>query len=167
MAAACRSYASHSAALEAVNAALAAGIDGGAVLVITGEPPRDGRDSPLGALAGDAGRAAEVPLGSFAGAPHRYDAGMGAFAGGVQRGGSFADADREVVTTYPDGVERMHVAGHRRVSKLLRDAGLDAETAARDLDALHRGRVVVLVDAADESDAARVGTLLDGLSRAP
>jgi hypothetical protein len=165
VAAACRSYASHSAALEAVNAALAAGIDGSGVLVVTGESPRDGRGSPLGAFAGNAPRAADVPLGGFAGAPHRYDAGMGAFAGGVQRGGSFADADREVVTTYPEGVERMHVAGHRRIAKLLRDAGLDAEAAARDLDALHCGRVVVLVDAADESDAARVGALLDRVGR--
>jgi hypothetical protein len=87
---------------------------------------------------------------------------MGAFAGGVQRGGSFADADREVVASYPEGVERMHVAGHRRVLKLLRDAGLDAATAARDLEALHAGRVVVLVEVRDADDAARVGALIDG-----
>ncbi len=167
MAAVCRSYASHPQALEAVNAALDAGIDGTGLLVLTGEPLRDGRYSPLGAFGGGARRAADVAIGGFAGAPHAHDAGMGTFAGGVQRGGSFADADREVATSYPDGVERMHVVGHRRVSKLLRDAGLDAETAARDLDALHSGRVVVLVDAADGSDAARIGTLLDGLSSAP
>lgn len=167
MAAVCRSYASHPRALEAVNAALDAGIDGSSVLVLTGEPLRDGRYSPLGGFGGGARRAADVTLGSFAGAPHAHDAGMGTFAGGMQRGGSFADTDREVATSYPDGVERMHVAGHRRVLKLLRDAGLDDETAARDLDALHSGRVVVLVDAADESELARVGTLLDGVSRAP
>jgi hypothetical protein len=161
VAAVCRSYASHAEALDAVNAALDAGIDGTGVLVLTGEPPRDGREAPVGSFSGGAGSAADVPVGSFAGAPHAHSAGMGAFAGGVQRGGSFADADREVVTSYPEGVERMHVAGHRRVSKLLRDSGLDAETAARDLDALHAGRVVVLVDVADADDAARVGALLD------
>ena len=130
MAAVCRSYASHAEALDAVNAALEAGVDGDGVLVLTGEPPRDSRAAPVGA---------------FAGGPYSAAA-AGAFAGGAQRGGSFADADREVVTTYPDGVERMHVAGHRRVKRLLRDAGLDADTAARDIAALHAGRVVVLFD---------------------
>jgi hypothetical protein len=137
------------------------------VLVLTGEPRRDGRYPPLGGFGGAARRAADVTLGSFAGPPHAHDAGMGTFAGGVQRGGSYADTNREVATSAPDGVERMHVAGHRRVLKLLRDAGLDDETAARDLDALHSGRVVVLVEAADEGDAVRVGTLLDGETRAP
>jgi hypothetical protein len=146
VAAVCRSYASHAEALEAVNAALEAGFDREGVLVLTGELPRDGRAAPVGAFAGESHPAGEVPVGSFAGVPHPHSAGMGAFAGGAQRGGSFADADREVVTTYPEGVERMHVAGHRRVTQLLRDAGLDADTAARDLAALHAGRVLVLFD---------------------
>jgi hypothetical protein len=145
VAAVCRSYASHAEALDAVNAVLEAGFDGDGVLVLTGEPPRDGR-----------------AVGSFAGAPHAQSAGMGAFAGGAQRGGSFADADREHVVSYPEGVERMHVAGHRRVGRLLRDAGLDADTAARDIAALHAGRVVVLVDVDGEPEAARAGALLDG-----
>jgi hypothetical protein len=85
---------------------------------------------------------------------------MGAFAGGVQRGGSFADADREVVTSYPGGVERMHVAGHHRVLRLLRDAGLDEGTAERDLAALHDGRVLVLVDV-EAADEDRIGAALD------
>jgi hypothetical protein len=144
-----------------VNAALDAGIDGSGVLVLSGEPPRDGRVAPVGAFAGDARGAADVPVGSFAGVRHAHSDGMGAFAGGVQRAGSFADADRELVTSYPEGVERMHVAGHRRVTKLLRDAGLDAATAARDIDALHAGRVVVLVDVADDDEAARIGAVLD------
>jgi len=163
VAAVCRSYASHAEALDAVNAALGAGIDGRDVLVLTGEPPRDGREAPVGAFAGGARSAADVPVGSFAGSAHAQSAGMGAFAGGPQRGGSFADADREAVTSYPEGVERMHVAGHRRVLRLLRDAGLDAATAARDLEALHAGRVVVLVEveAAEADDATRVAALLD------
>ena len=159
MAAVCRSYASHAEALEAVESVLAAGVGGEDVLVLTGERARDARADPVGAFAGSA--AHDAPVGSFAGGPHPHDAGMGAFAGGVQRGGSFADADREVVTTYPGGVERMHAAGHRRVLRLLRDAGLDEQTAASDLDALHAGRVLVLVDVAADA-AARVGALLDG-----
>lgn len=85
---------------------------------------------------------------------------VGAFAGGEQRGGSFADADRDVVTDYPDGVERMRVAGHRSLKRLLTDAGLDEATAERDVRALHAGRILVLVDV-PESDAGRVESLLD------
>lgn len=159
MAAVCRSFASHGEALEAVEAALGAGISGEAVLVLTGERTRDAGKAPVGLFAGTA--AHDVPAGSFAGAPHAHDEAMGAFADGVQRGGSFADAAREAVTSYPDGVERMHVAGRHRVLRLLKDAGLDEATAARDLEALHAGRVLVLVDVA-EGDATRVGALLDG-----
>jgi hypothetical protein len=65
------------------------------------------------------------------------------------------------VTTYPGGVERMHVAGHHRVLRLLRDAGLDEATAARDVEALHAGRVFVLVDVA-EGDEGRIAAALDG-----
>jgi hypothetical protein len=159
VAALCRSYASHDEALQAVESVLAAGVAGESVLVLTGERPRDVRSAPVGVFAGTAEH--DAPVGSFAGAPHRHDEPMGAFAGGAQRGGSFADADREVVTSYPGGVERMHVAGHHRVLRLLRDAGLDEPTAARDLDSLHAGRVLVLVDVA-EGDEQRVAAALDG-----
>jgi hypothetical protein len=159
VAAICRSYASHGEALQAVETALGAGVHGEDVLVVTGERTRDGRRAPVGAFAGTAEH--DVPVGSFAGAPHPHDAAMGAFAGGAQRGGSFADADREVATSYPGGVERMHVAGHRRVLRLLREAGLDEPSAARDLESLHAGRVLLLIDVAD-GDAGRVGALLDG-----
>jgi hypothetical protein len=160
VAAVCRSYASHGEALKAVSAALDAGVDGESVLVLTGEPTRDARNQPVGGFAGTEEH--DVPVGSFAGAPHRHDEPMGTFAGGGgERGGSFADADREVVATYPGGVERMHATGHRRIKRLLMDAGLDEATAARDLEALHAGRVLVLVDVA-ESDAGRVAAVLDG-----
>ena len=55
----------------------------------------------------------------------------------------------------------MRVAGHRRITRLLRDAGLDEATAKRDVDALHRGFVLVLVDVTDD-DADRVAALLEG-----
>lgn len=57
-------------------------------------------------------------------------------------------------------MEHARVAGHRKIKRLLTDAGLDEATAERDVDALHAGRVLVLVEA-PESDAARVGALLD------
>jgi hypothetical protein len=158
MAAVCRSYASHHEAVQAVMAALDAGVAGESVLVITGERARDAREEQFGSFAGTA--APDAPVGGFAGGTHPHDAGMGAFEGGVQRGGSFADADREVVTSYPDGVERMHVAGQHRVLRLLRDAGLDEQTAQRDLAALHDGRVLVLVDV-EAGDEERIAAALD------
>jgi hypothetical protein len=89
---------------------------------------------------------------------HADGAATGAFAGGEQRGGSFADADRDVVTEYPDGVERVRVAGHRSLKRLLTDAGLDEATAERDVRALHAGCILVLVDVPD-GEAERVPPL--------
>ena len=63
-----------------------------------------------------------------------------------------------MVTSYPDGVERMQVVGHRRITRLLTDAGLDEASAKRDVEALRRGRVLVLVDV-EETDTERVSLL--------
>jgi hypothetical protein len=153
----CRSYASHAEALLAVNAVLEAGIPGEGVRVLTGEATRDARAGTVGEFAGPLEPGA--PVGSFAGS-HAEGAGTGAFAGGEQHGGSFADADRDSVTDYPHGVERMRVAGHRQLKRLLSDAGLDDATAARDVQALHAGRILVLVDVS-EGDAERARTLLE------
>jgi len=157
VAAVCFSYASHDEALHAVNAVLEAGIPGDSVRVLSGEATRDARSGPIGEFAGSVEPGA--PVGSFAGA-HEGNARTGAFAGGEQRGGSFADADRDVVTEYPGGVERMRVADHHRLERLLIDAGLDAAAAARDVHALHEGRILVLVDVGD-GDAERVRALLE------
>ena len=157
MTALCRSYASHAEALRAVNAVLDAGIPGESVRVLTGEATRDARADTVGEFAGS--HEPGAPAGSFAD-EHGEGAPTGAFAGGEQRGGSFADADRDSVTDYPHGVERMRVAGHRRLGRLLTDAGLDNATAARDVQALHAGRILVLVDVS-EGDAERVRALLE------
>jgi hypothetical protein len=66
-----------------------------------------------------------------------------------------------LLTSYPDGVEMMQVAGHRRIKQLLMDAGLDNGTAERDVDALHQGRILVLVEVA-EDDVDGVRALLEG-----
>src|SRR5918912_1017830 len=79
-----------------------------------------------------------------------------------QRSGGFGDLDRETVTSYDDGVKRVHVASHRDVRRLLVDAGLDPDAAADDVEALHRGRVLVLVRTSAVEDAAAV---LDGVAR--
>jgi hypothetical protein len=152
----CQSYDSHADARQAVQALLEAGIPGEGVRILMGEAERDAQMQAMGAFAGVA--EAGAPMGRFADAAGA-DAGTGAFAGGPQRGGSFGDADRDVVTDYPAGVQRMRVAGHRRVRHLLRAAGLDEATAARDVHALHEGRLLVLVEVAD-GDAERARTLL-------
>ena len=159
MAALCRSYASQGEALQAVNAVLGAGIPGEDVLVLIGESPHDVHEEQVGEFAGPT--EPDAPVGEFAGGPLPRGSHTGAFAGGEQRGGSFADTDRELLTSYPDGVERMRVLGHRRITRLLTDAGLDEATAKRDIDALHRGLVLVLVDVA-EDDTDRVAALLKG-----
>ena len=158
MAALCRSYPSHGQALEAVHAVLGAGIPGEDVLVLMGEAARDAHQEQVGEFAGPVEPGA--PVGEFAGGPSTEGSATGAFAGGKQRGGSFADTDRELLTSYPDGVERMRVTGHRRITRLLMDAGLDDATAKRDVGALHRGLVLVLVDVSDD-DADRVAALLE------
>jgi len=148
----CRAYTTDDQARGAVEALLAAGVPGGDIQVLMGESPRDARGDRQGSFA-----AAPAPqtVGDFANHGHRHAAGMGAFAGTAvdQRGGSFADADRETVTSYPGGVERRHVAGHRRLRRLLLDAGLDEATAERDVAALHEGRILVLADLGDRSEA--------------
>jgi hypothetical protein len=48
VAAICRSYESHAEAQEAVNAVLGAGIPGGGVRVLMGEPARDAHAGPGG-----------------------------------------------------------------------------------------------------------------------
>ena len=150
MAALCRSYAAHGEALEAVHAVLGAGIPGEGVLVLRSEQARNAHEEPVGEFAGPAEPGA--PVGEFAGAAQPQGTPTGEFAGGEgHRGGSFGDSDRDVLTSYPEGVEHMRVTGNRRITKLLVDAGLDHETAKRDVDALHSGLVLVLVDVTDDN----------------
>ena len=158
MAALCRSYASHGEALEAVHAVLGAGVPGEDILVLMAEAARDAHEEPVGEFGGTTEPGA--PVGEFAGGPVPQGSSTGSFAGGTHRGGSFADTDRDVVSSYPDGVERMRVTGHRRITRLLTDAGLDEATAKRDVDTLHRGQVLLLLEVA-EDDADRVAALLE------
>jgi hypothetical protein len=159
MAVICRSYASHEEARRAVEAALGTGIAGNGIRVLMGQPEHDARTEREGEFAGST--ASGDVVGDFE-AGHRRDEAAGGFAGEseTQREGSFADADRETVTSYPGGGERVHVVGHREVHRVLRDAGLDEATAKRDADALHEGRILVLADVGDR-DPGEVGAALD------
>ena len=80
------------------------------------------------------------------GAGSRRDA-TGSFAapGADGRRGSFADVDRDTVATYVGSEEERRTASHRRVKRLLLEAGLDERAADADVTALHEGRVLVLV----------------------
>lgn len=159
MAALCRSYDSHGEAVKAVQAMLGAGVPGDDVLVLTGRALRDAHQEPVGEFGGTTQPGA--PVGEFAGDPVPQGSPTGAFAGGAKRGGSFADTDADVVASYPDGVEQMHSIGHRRVTRLLTGAGLDEASAKRDVDALQRGLVLVLVEVPDD-DVDRLAALLEG-----
>jgi hypothetical protein len=156
----CRSYASHEEARRAVEAALDAGVAGTGIRVLMGQPEHDARTEAEGEFAGST--APGDVVGDFE-AGHLRDQAAGGFAGApeTEREGSFADADRETVTSYPGGGERVHVVGHRQVHRVLRDAGLDETTAQRDADALHQGRILVLADVGDR-DPGDVGAALDG-----
>jgi hypothetical protein len=161
MAVVCRTYPADQDVRGAVEALLAAGIPGDRIQVLMGEPARDARVEHHGSFAEAPGEPAvgDEPVGDFADQEHEHGSARGTFAGaaGLRRGGSFADADRETVTSYPGGVQEQHITGHAEVRRLLLDAGLDKETADRDVEALHAGRVLVVADVGAREPAAAFG----------
>jgi hypothetical protein len=58
------------------------------------------------------------------------------------------DAPAHAVTVFPGGVAHARVGGDKRLERMLVAAGLDAAAAAADAQALHGGRVLVLVTGA-------------------
>jgi hypothetical protein len=155
MATLCRAYGTEDEARAAVDRLLAAGATDAEIRVIMGTPGHDHRDEPVGRFAGMGER-----VGAFAGAGGSSHDAMGSFAGdGDQRRGGFGDLDRETVTTYRDGVRRVQVASHRKLERMLVEAGLEADVAAADVDALHAGRVLVLVRASSIDAGDAMGAL--------
>jgi len=140
----CRAFATEAEAHAAVDRLLAAGMSDAEIRLLMGEPVRDQRQAPVGRFAGDG---VDEPVGSFAGIAGSTQDGMGSFAGAPeqQRRGGFGDLDREMVTSYRDGVRRVDIASHRKLETMLVEAGLDEATAAADVEALHDGRILVLV----------------------
>jgi hypothetical protein len=147
----CRAFATESEARAAVDRLLAAGASEAEVRVLMGERARDAREAPAGGFAG----VGTEGVGAYAGAAHGAHEAMGEFAGEghAPRRGAFADVDRETVTTHARGVERVTVASHRELRRMLVDAGLDEAAADADVEALHHGRVLVLVRAAMDRGA--------------
>ena len=149
MATLCRAYTSESDAHVAVERLLSAGVAGAEVQVLLGDAVHDSRDAPVGGYAGTTTADSET-VGAYAGAGHAGREAMGTFAGDpdTQRRGGFSDVDRETVITYAADVTRVRVASHHNLTKMLVDAGLDEATAKADVEALHTGRVLVLVQSA-------------------
>jgi hypothetical protein len=147
----CRAFETEQDARAAVDRVLSAGTTATDIRVLMGEALADHADAPVGAFAGEA-----MAVGTFADRELTTHDGMGSFAGDPTsvRTGGFGDIDRETLTTYEDGVKRVRIASHRDLRRMLVDAGLDDRTAAADVDALHHGRVLVLVRADPAADAA-------------
>jgi len=139
MATTCRAFQTEDEARVQVERLLASGTSGDDIRVRMGAAMRDQAEVPVGSFAGVAGS-----VGAFAG--HPAGDGVGTYAGDAseQRTGGFGDIDRETVTTYADGVKRVEIVSHHDLQHILVDAGLDAATAAADVEALHHGRVLVL-----------------------
>jgi hypothetical protein len=120
----------------------------------------DARNESGGGFAGSVRSDAHV--GDFAGEGHSRDMPRSSFAGNASARveGVFANADRDVVVTFPHGEEHQRVAGHHNLKKLLMDAGLDDATAESDVRAVHDGRVLVLASLRAVSED-RAAELLD------
>jgi hypothetical protein len=154
----CRAYTTEDEANAAVDRLLGAGVTDADVRVLRGDTTQDSRDVPVRAFAGAAAEA----VGSYAGAVHAPREGTGTFAGDAasQRRGGFADIDRETVTTHRNGVRAVRVASHHHLKAMLIGAGLDEAAAESDVEALHRGRVLVLVRG--NVDERELAAALDG-----
>src|SRR3954466_14455580 len=140
----CRAYTTEDEAGMAVERLLASGMGADEIRVLMGEQVRDHRDVPTGRFAGSTENG---QVGTFAGAATSDHGSMGTYAGDAdqQRRGGFGDIDRETVTEYRNGVRRVRIASHRNLTAMLVDPGRDEPTAAHDVEALHRGSVLVLV----------------------
>jgi hypothetical protein len=149
----CRAYTTDHEADAAVDRLLSAGVSDAEIRVLMGDAVHDSRDAPVGGYAGTS-TADEATVGAYAGVGHSGREAMGAFAGDpeAQRRGGFSDVDRDTVTSYRAGVERVRVAAHHDLKRMLLDAGLDEATASADVEALHNGRILVLVESATALD---------------
>jgi hypothetical protein len=152
-----RAYTSTHEAENAVERLLSAGVPPIRIQLIMGHAVKDARDAPIGTFAGTTTADAQT-VGSFANVPRSGREAMGSFAGDPdkQRRGAFSDTDRDTVTTYQSGVKRTRIASHHKLEEILVDAGLDQATVTANVDALHAGRVLVLVQSESALDDAAV-----------
>ena len=158
----CRAFTTVDDARDAVQRLLAAGGVGDEIRILSSAPEHDHRDDAIGRFAGSA--SGDAAVGTFAGEARSSRDAMGAFGGpsaGEGRRGGFGDLDSDTITSYTGGVRHVRMASHRALQRMLVEAGLDDATARADVRALHDGRVLVLVRAADGDAAAQA---LDAVS---
>ena len=139
----CKAYDTSGDAERAVADLLAAGVPGDDIHLLMGAEIHDARREARGRFAGSV--APEEHVGAFAGEGPERSAIRGTYAGGGGAEGTFGNAERDMVVTHADGMEQTRVAGRRELKRLLMEAGLDDATAEADVDALHAGRILVLV----------------------
>jgi hypothetical protein len=162
MTALCKAYDNTADAERAVADLLAAGVPGDDVRLLMGAEIHDARREARGRFSGSV--APEDHVGAFAGEGPERSAVRGSYAASDAAEGSFANSERDVVVTQHEGEERARVTGRRELKKLLMEAGLDDAAAEADVDALHAGRVLVLVHiGATPQDEVRA--VLDGAVR--
>jgi hypothetical protein len=141
-----KTYSTEVAARRAIEALRAAGVPARDIRLLTGTRVRDVRRQLVGGFAGPVGPGA--PVGTYGDRQVLRRQGTGGFAGDPdhQRQGSFADADRVVITTYKRDAERARVTGRRGARRLLGRAALDDDTLDRAITELHMGHAVVLIE---------------------
>ena len=145
----CKDYLDEEAARRAVDALQTTGVDGRDIVLLTCRPLHDTRREPVGTYAGSV--QPDAPVGTYGGRVVSRRQGAGSYAGDpdTQRQGCYADADRVVIVTYEDDVERSRVTGRRGVRRLLRRAAIGDDAIERAIDQLALGHSVVLFDAAE------------------
>jgi hypothetical protein len=102
----------------------------------------DGHDhgsDPMGSFASNVGSGHQ---GSFADTDgqHRHD----------ETVGSFASVDKETMTVFLGGRQRMQVVSHNHIVQLLVENGSSQETAIRQIDAIHMGKTLLLIEVEPE-----------------
>jgi multidrug efflux pump subunit AcrA (membrane-fusion protein) len=104
-------------------------------------------------------------VGSFAdGDGHDHvtpDAPQGGFAGDTRHApmGSFADVDRDIVTSFVGGMHEANVSTHQQIGQMLSEAGVPAADIQAYIDSIHQGKAIVLVQVA-EHDVERASSVL-------
>lgn len=150
----CRTFASEADAVRVIEALRAEGVPGSRIRMLQGNRGFDGRVELVGGFAGPVAPA--DPVGTFAGVTHPRWMAAGGFAGDPnrQRQGSFADTDRDVITSWNARGAHERITGDRALQRLLEASGHEPSDARQLIAGLHQGRVAVLAELEDTDTSA-------------
>jgi hypothetical protein len=150
MATLCSTYRTATMARRGVESLARAGVPVRDIRLLIGSPWHDTRRQLVGGFAGPV--PPDAPVGTFGNVRRLRSQGNGTFAGDadMQRQGSFADSDRDLVE---EAGAHEHLVGDHGLRRLLHD--VDVDEADRVLEELHAGHAVVLAEVAEtrSSDA--------------